>query len=200
MENKTYNQYLNDPRWLSFSDEVKRERNYTCEDCGYTGYNLKAHHIKYDRDNPKRLPWDYYKKNLRVLCAQCHAGVHGIKYAPSVECGPCDGYLDYVEKAELRAKEVVRAASEELIKEEENPGLILYPKAKSVGKSQYCYDLRVFVTKEEAIFLSKTQRDLEDFIGKKFSVSRMFRLFVRLIHKHYDELRPLLKRVETEIW
>ena len=199
MENKTYNQYLNDPRWLSFSDEIKKERNYTCEDCGYTGYNLRAHHIKYDRDNPKRLPWDYYKKNMKIVCAQCHAGIHGIKYAPSHECGPCDGYLDCVKKAELRAKEVVRAANEEL--EATKKQDIYFRKSRYCGRnSRYKYDFGALLAEEDVQILSKLRSDIEVITGPRFTTSRMTRLFVKFALMHEEEVKAFAKEVMEEIW
>jgi hypothetical protein len=56
--------------WQTISSQLKRLKNYTCEDCGINlvdnQYYLHTHHIN---SNPR----DNIMTNLKVLCIECHA-------------------------------------------------------------------------------------------------------------------------------
>lgn len=59
--------------WRKIADDVKRRKNYTCEECGARyamgDKNIQIHHIDNDRSN---CSWD----NLKVLCKSCHDKYH----------------------------------------------------------------------------------------------------------------------------
>lgn len=66
--------------WDSISKQIKMNRNYTCESCGYTAKNnndikfIQVHHTSSNNEN-------YEEDNFQVLCIKCHANIdssHGI--------------------------------------------------------------------------------------------------------------------------
>jgi hypothetical protein len=69
-----YEQYLDTPHWHRTRYEAIQRADYTCEEChAYRPRmtHLEVHHLTYARRG-KELPDD-----LRVLCSDCHAKVHG---------------------------------------------------------------------------------------------------------------------------
>lgn len=70
-----YSEYLKTKYWKSKSAEIKRARNWRCEDCGQ-GYNLQVHHLTY-KDEDGRSNW--FKEanhDLECLCSSCHYNKH----------------------------------------------------------------------------------------------------------------------------
>lgn len=66
------NVYRND--WDEISKKMKKQKNYTCEDCGiyappWSGIILHTHH----KDHNK---WNNSLENLAVLCDDCHSEYH----------------------------------------------------------------------------------------------------------------------------
>lgn len=59
--------------WKKIADDVKKRKNYTCEECGARyaerDGNIQLHHIDNDRSN---CTWN----NLKVLCKSCHDKYH----------------------------------------------------------------------------------------------------------------------------
>lgn len=68
-----YGEFLQDPRWLAFRQFVFAVRGYKCEICG-SMERLQVHHISYKKG---LLPWEYTCNDVKVLCRNCHARVHG---------------------------------------------------------------------------------------------------------------------------
>lgn len=59
--------------WLKIAEQLKKEKNYTCERCKHRhepdkGYTITVHHLDGNPSNCKR--W-----NLAVLCQRCHLKV-----------------------------------------------------------------------------------------------------------------------------
>lgn len=63
----SYSEKLQDPRWISFRDNVKFRDNHCCVACG-SNKNLHVHH-KYYRNIE---PWDYNGNEVVTLCSDCH--------------------------------------------------------------------------------------------------------------------------------
>lgn len=60
--------------WDEISKRIKKQKNYTCEDCGvyaplWSGIILHTHH----KDHNK---WNNSPENLAVLCDDCHSEYH----------------------------------------------------------------------------------------------------------------------------
>ena len=68
-----YDEFLQDPRWLAFRQFVFAVRGHKCEACGSTE-RLQVHHVCYKTG---LLPWEYTCNDVKVLCRNCHARVHG---------------------------------------------------------------------------------------------------------------------------
>lgn len=68
-----YNELLKDPRWITLSEKMKDEANWTCTECGTTDKPLHVHHTKYITG---RKPWQYHPSLLKVLCKDCHKKIH----------------------------------------------------------------------------------------------------------------------------
>ena len=69
-ENAPLNNYTDD--WHKISAQMKRLKNYTCEDCGQyfpNGKGLHVHHIN-------TMKSDNRPSNLQVLCPNCHQKKH----------------------------------------------------------------------------------------------------------------------------
>lgn len=73
-----YDEFLQDPRWFAFRQFVFAVRGHKCEVCGSTE-RLQVHHVGYKKG---LLPWEYTCNDVKVLCRNCHARVHG-KYEES---------------------------------------------------------------------------------------------------------------------
>lgn len=61
------------PNWGSLSIKIRKESNYTCQQCGirlekYKKF-LDVHHIDGNKSNSSRT-------NLQVLCVECHSKIH----------------------------------------------------------------------------------------------------------------------------
>ena len=76
--------------WRKISRELRRSRNYTCEQCGVQLKNapqcVDTHHGDHDKQNNRY-------SNLVCLCKCCHAKLHG-HYSP----GSCKDYIDKEQK------------------------------------------------------------------------------------------------------
>jgi hypothetical protein len=67
-----YSEKLKDPRWISFSRDVKEHYNNKCSGCG-CNENLHAHHRVYDFS---RDIWEYDMLEMDCLCSTCHTIYH----------------------------------------------------------------------------------------------------------------------------
>jgi 5-methylcytosine-specific restriction endonuclease McrA len=65
----TYQEKLQDDRWLRISQETRERAGNRCEDCGATGVEFNAHHRVYDRG---KEPWQYPPENFVCVCRPCH--------------------------------------------------------------------------------------------------------------------------------
>ena len=65
-------EYYLSASWKRIRKEKLREADYQCERCG-SAINLNVHHTTYDNLGNENLD------DLVVLCASCHAQVHGLK-------------------------------------------------------------------------------------------------------------------------
>jgi len=76
------NEYPSD--WNRRRKRVYRRDDYTCQNCGrrggpYGNAELHAHHIV-----PKGNGGTHRLSNLKTVCKDCHAAIHGRKIAPTV--------------------------------------------------------------------------------------------------------------------
>ena len=69
--------YLRSPHWQRTRKLALKRAGHRCESCKATG-PLEVHHLTYVRLR-QELPED-----LRVLCRDCHADVHGIEHGDSI--------------------------------------------------------------------------------------------------------------------
>jgi len=67
----TYQELLNDKRWILKRKEIIQRDNFQCTKCGLND-QLEVHHIRY-LSNTK--PWEYDNSFLRTLCRGCHEKV-----------------------------------------------------------------------------------------------------------------------------
>ena len=67
---KTYSDLLKDPKWISLSARLRRERPH-CQLCGKSDEEVvtQVHHGFYNRD---LKPWEYPEESLWVICKECH--------------------------------------------------------------------------------------------------------------------------------
>jgi 5-methylcytosine-specific restriction enzyme A len=65
---KTVDPFYVRPEWRAFALEVKKQRSYTCEDCGKRDWSVHADHINELRDGGE--PFD--PLNVRIRCHACH--------------------------------------------------------------------------------------------------------------------------------
>ena len=85
----TYRDFLRSEWWRRTSARLKREQNYTCQDCGQRkpANELVAHHekygLEYERDDDPSIPWwargrgwAVYDMWCRVVCEDCHDVTH----------------------------------------------------------------------------------------------------------------------------
>lgn len=68
-----YKEQLKDKRWFDFREKILKTRGRACENCGSTTH-LQVHHLRY---RALHYAWEYKVKEVVVLCAFCHAKVHG---------------------------------------------------------------------------------------------------------------------------
>lgn len=68
-----YDEFLQDPLWFAFRQFVFAVRVHKCEVFGSTD-RLQVHHVGYRKC---LLPWEYTCNDVKVLCRNCHARVHG---------------------------------------------------------------------------------------------------------------------------
>lgn len=68
MEEKTYIQKLQDPRWQRKRLEVIQRDDFKCQHCGADEKPLQIHHIAYNFQDP----WEIENRLLLSLCADCH--------------------------------------------------------------------------------------------------------------------------------
>jgi len=195
MAKNSYNQYWNDPRWLSFSNRLKEKYNFKCQVCGYVGSNLRVHHLKYDKENPNRRPWEYYENNLTVLCEGCHDNHHNKQYATSEECGP------KIECMDMNFTICENVKPGEQAKESSPKKFNSFTK-KRPGKSErkFGFDFHTIISEADALLLTEIRSNLEKLSGLQISTSRLARLLVRVAMQHVDELDPMLRKVYIEIW
>lgn len=68
MEEKTYIQKLQDPRWQRKRLEIMQHDGFKCQHCGSIDKPLQIHHIAYNFKDP----WEIESRLLISLCADCH--------------------------------------------------------------------------------------------------------------------------------
>lgn len=74
---RSYEELLQDQRWIDKRDIAVKQHGGLCEWCGST-QNLQLHHKYYNKfpDERKADPWDYPDKAFMVLCKDCHKKYH----------------------------------------------------------------------------------------------------------------------------
>lgn len=70
----TYEEKLEDPKWMVKRRRIIERDNGICCDCGLTSENLQVHHLVY-----KGEPWDVDDKYLITLCERCHHYRHHLR-------------------------------------------------------------------------------------------------------------------------
>ena len=70
----SYDEQLQDPRWLEFREKVFKARGRVCEHCGSIEV-LQVHHPKYIHG---KKAWEYSTDEVIVLCKKCHEKEHHI--------------------------------------------------------------------------------------------------------------------------
>ena len=73
---KTWLEILKDPRWQKKRLEVLQASNWKCDNCDETTKTLHVHHGTYDNT---KLPWQYPRRQLHVLCEDCHSHAHAMQ-------------------------------------------------------------------------------------------------------------------------
>lgn len=68
MEEKTYIQKLQDPRWQRKRLEIMQRDDFKCRHCEADDKPLQIHHIAYNFKDP----WDIEDRLLISLCNECH--------------------------------------------------------------------------------------------------------------------------------
>ena len=62
--------YLKSPEWQNIQLEALILQKYQCRLCGAKDIPLDVHHLQY------RHLWDVKRKDLKILCRDCHEKVH----------------------------------------------------------------------------------------------------------------------------
>ncbi len=62
---------LQDRRWISKAEQIKKRAKLCCQDCGITS-RLEAHHCYYAAMREGYQPWEYPLSAFRALCRECH--------------------------------------------------------------------------------------------------------------------------------
>ena len=73
MSSQWYLKQLQDPRWKAKRQEVWKRDNYTCQNCGKTGCQVCAHHLRYPKG---KKPWECPLDDLATWCIDCHNTFH----------------------------------------------------------------------------------------------------------------------------
>ena len=93
----TYDEQLQDPRWIKLRDYVKKEDRHECRYCGRKE-DLQVHHMKYIDG---KMAWEYPTELLLTLCRECHEKQHLIGLPRGSESRPIltfrEALLEYVE-------------------------------------------------------------------------------------------------------
>lgn len=73
MEYRTYQEYLQHPKFKEIRQKAMIQANWICQDC-QQNIATEVHHIKYPR-------WGTFDdvSNLIPLCHNCHCKRHGVK-------------------------------------------------------------------------------------------------------------------------
>jgi hypothetical protein len=69
----TYRELLRDPRWQKKRLETLESAAWACERCMDSESTLHVHHKRYVKG---RMPWEYARWELAVLCETCHEVEH----------------------------------------------------------------------------------------------------------------------------
>ena len=67
----SYTVKLQDPRWVTKAERVKKRAQLCCQDCG-SASRLEAHHCYYAAMREGYQPWEYPLSAFRALCRDCH--------------------------------------------------------------------------------------------------------------------------------
>ncbi len=77
MEEISYYEKLQDPRWQKIRLRVFERDNWTCRYCGSNKEQLQIHHTYYNKEYE---PWDYNDDHLITLCKSCHQDETDTRY------------------------------------------------------------------------------------------------------------------------
>lgn len=78
-KDKRYSRLVSSVRWQRLALETKTRAGWQCQDCGVVTRRLAVHHIRpveTGRTEEEMEALCFSRANLRVLCFDCHAGVH----------------------------------------------------------------------------------------------------------------------------
>ena len=67
----TYQEQLNDPRWIEKKTRILERDNYKCRYCRNDLGQMHVHHMRY-----KGMAWEAPDYWLVTLCKTCHAKAH----------------------------------------------------------------------------------------------------------------------------
>jgi len=68
-----FKESYSDPKWRAFSEEIRALYAWQCRWCRATDKRTQVHHLFYKKG---AKPWDYSKKDVILLCGDCHATAH----------------------------------------------------------------------------------------------------------------------------
>lgn len=77
MDMKFSEQYKH-PLWQKLRLEVLNDAEWKCSSCSCSDQQLHVHHLRYVKG---RKIWEYEKRELMALCAECHEARHSMKDA-----------------------------------------------------------------------------------------------------------------------
>lgn len=79
----TYEEQLQDHRWILLSERIKERDFGICQYC-MSSKNLQVHHKAYIKG---RMAWEYAPDYLLTLCGECHEKEHDTYEIPVLEYG-----------------------------------------------------------------------------------------------------------------
>lgn len=80
MQELSYSEKLQDPRWKEIRAKVLERDDWRCQSCKHKKISMHVHHKKYHKkyiDGQLSFvePWEYDLIHLETLCAECHENV-----------------------------------------------------------------------------------------------------------------------------
>lgn len=76
----TYQDQLQDPRWIAKRNEILERDDYCCQDCLRGKDRLSPHiqlHVHHRKYIDGLMAWEYTNDQLITLCRECHGKFHG---------------------------------------------------------------------------------------------------------------------------